>query len=932
MTIDLHHGLNEEQAGQSAEKHGRNTLTPPPRDPWWKLLLEKFEDPTIRILLAAAAISILMTALEKFVLRHEDAGFIDAIGIILAVALATFAGFFSEMKSAREFELLNKVKEDIRIKVLRHGQITEISINDIVVGDIVHLDLGDKVPADGVVLDSLGLLVDQSVMTGESVPVEKQAPPQPAAVLAGDWRNADDQYLVYRGTMISDGHGQFLVTSVGDRTRLGQIAANLGKAESDDDTPLTRKLAKLAGQITVVGVTSALLIFVVMAFFTFWNFWNGSGEILPLLRGLLNGFIVAVTIIVVAVPEGLPMMVTVSLALNMMKMARENCLIRKLIASETIGSATVICSDKTGTLTQNRMTATWIFAGLKEVSGENDDAVKKLPEWETLVELISANSEASLHMDADTVKDIGNPTECALLRLLHHAGADYLEHRDKDPRVWELSHNSQRKMSLVAVERNGGKDHVRTIYAKGAPERLLPCCSHVMADGRREPMEPHRAAIDAALTDAQSRALRVIAFTVKEGDGESFLEENAGRFTEYCDNTLYALIGIADPIRPEVVHAVETCRTAGVAVKMITGDAKPTAVAIAKEAGILNRDYQPGNFETELKNEQMVLTSDELALLDDDKLTEVIPHLRVLARSTPMDKLRLVKAMHKQGEVVAMTGDGTNDAPALKFADVGISMGITGTEVAKEASDIVLIDDNFKSIVTGIWWGRTLYQNIQKFLQFQLSVNVAALTCALLGPLVGVPLPLTVPQLLWINIIMDTFAAIALSTDPPRDDSMKRKPVSKDASIITPSMGITILLISAYQVVILFSALFFGWFLAPDDRFTFYAEPREPENLEALTVFFTIFVMFQFWNILNCRTLSYKISPFSLLWKNRLFLMIAATIAVVQIGLVQASGCLGIGDVFRTEPLSFLQWGQIALLTVTIIPVAWLVRFLIRKL
>ncbi|MDR1140195.1 MAG: HAD-IC family P-type ATPase, partial [Planctomycetaceae bacterium] len=472
-TINVQKGLNDEQVRQSIEKYGRNTLTPPPREAWWLQLLEKFEDPTIRILLAAAVVSVVMTLIEKFVLNHEDASFIDSVGIFLAVALATLAGFFSELKSAREFDLLNKVKEDIRIKVLRNGQMTEISINNLVVGDIVHLDLGDKIPADGVVLDALGLLIDQSVMTGESVPVEKHAANFETVTIDSIDKTEicninNEESLVYRGTMISDGHGQFVVTKVGDQTRLGQIAANLGNTESESETPLTQKLAVLAKQISVVGMTCAVLIFVVMAFFTFWN-WNG--DIFVLLRGLLTCFVVAVTVIVVAVPEGLPMMVTVSLALNMMKMAKENCLIRKLVASETIGSATIICSDKTGTLTQNQMTVTWIFAGLKEFN--NCETVKNMPEWETLVDLISANSEASLNIRHGKIEGIGNPTECALLRLLHETGIDYREHRDHDPRVWELSHNSARKMSIVAVERN----NTHIIYAKGAPERLLNACS-----------------------------------------------------------------------------------------------------------------------------------------------------------------------------------------------------------------------------------------------------------------------------------------------------------------------------------------------------------------------------------------------------------------------------------------------------------------------
>ena len=1002
LSINPKQGLDADQVSLSTEKYGRNTLTPPHRDPWWKLLLEKFDDPTIRILIAAAVISLLMTLLEKTVLHHKDASFVDSIGIVLAVLLATLAGFLSEMKSAREFELLSKVKDDILIKVLRNGQIVEVSINDIVVGDLVRLDLGDKVPADGVMLEAMGLLIDQSVMTGESVPVEKHPAKITDSITFDLVAKIDDLNLVYRGTMVGDGHGMFLVTSVGDKTKLGQIVANLGAVESEDETPLTQKLSVLAKQISVVGVCSSMLIFMVMAISAIWHsalftsvirepvtltalatisivvgwsmmrlalrpffasmdmelsnikvqivsslpmmvaafgftlgVWGMIGsqanatETVALFRGLLTCFVVAVTIIVVAVPEGLPMMVTVSLAMNMMKMARENCLIRKLVASETIGSATIVCSDKTGTLTQNRMTVTWLYVGLNELDGTHFDSLQTLQEWPKMLDSISANSEATLHITPgesksggkEMVEGIGNPTECALLRFLHDAGFNYQEYREKYPRLWELSHNSQRKMSLILVDKKG----IKTCFAKGAPEKLIDSCSHVLVNGNPEPIGTHINRINEALAQAASKALRVIALTEKAEETLCFDTGN----TEYClgcgGHTLVALIGIADPIRPEVAQAVETCKQAGVDVKMITGDSEPTAIAIAKQAGILSDAFNASD------EKELVLTSSKLAEISDDNLPDIAKRLRVLARSTPMDKLRLVKAMHRQGEVVAMTGDGTNDAPALKFADVGVSMGVAGTEVAKEASDIVLVDDNFKSIVTGIWWGRTLYQNIQRFLQFQLSVNVVALTCALIGPLLGIPLPLTVPQLLWINIIMDTFAAIALSTEAPRANTMRQKPVSRDASIITPSMGVSILLNSIYQVIILFLVLYLGLFLDPEHRFVFWAEPKTEANTEALTVFFTMFVMFQFWRIFLCRSLRYEESPFSQIIANKAFILIVSLIAVVQVVMVQASNSLSIGDIFRTIPLSFGQWLGISVITATIIPVAWLIRMLIWR-
>ena len=925
LLTDITQGLTGEQVEQSRVQHGANTLTPPPRDPWWKQLLEKFEDPTIIILLTAAAIAIVIVVLESWFMPDSNPSWFEPLGIVVAVLVATLAGFFSELKSAREFDLLNKVKDDILVKVIRSGAVQEVSINDLVVGDAVILDLGDKVPADGIVVESFGLLVDQSVMTGESVPVEKHAQSKDCGSVNGNSVNENAE--VYRGTMVSDGHGKFLVTQVGDHTRLGQIAANLGSAASESETPLVQKLTNLAGLISRVGVSGAILIFCIMAFFAISGNWPAEwtpAGMLPLLKGILTAFIIAVAIIVVAVPEGLPMMVTIALALNMMKMAKENCLIRKLVASETIGSATVICSDKTGTLTQNQMMVTWLFSDGSQQTADGSRVPMSVPPL--LADSIAVNSEASLSFskDGETLASpigIGNPTECAMLRLLHDAGIDYRERRTQYPRVWELSHNSARKMSLAAVD----KGNERIIYAKGAPERLLGSCSRVMVGEKSEPMEQHRAAIDAALVRAQEQALRVIAVTVKQtplqnGEPESFREENAERFAEYRDNTLVALIGISDPIRAEVPQAVATCRSAGITVKMITGDAKPTAIAIAKQAGILSEP------------DDVVLTSEELAALSDEELLKVIPHLKVLARSTPMDKLRLVKAMNQQGEVVAMTGDGTNDAPALKNADVGISMGITGTEVAKEASDIVLVDDNFKSIVTGVWWGRTLYQNIQRFLQFQLTVNVVALLCAFFGPLFGVPLPLTVVQLLWINIIMDTFAAIALCTEPPREHFMRRKPIKREASIITGAMGMTILLTALYQVLTLASILIFsGWFVE-GEKFRTTNDPRCLENLEALTLFFTAFVLFQFWNIFNSRALRLEESPFALLFRNKSFLVIIAVIAMMQMAMVQCSGLGGIGEIFRTMPLSGVQWLKLTLLTVTVIPVGYLIRYAVHSM
>ncbi|MDO4550384.1 MAG: calcium-translocating P-type ATPase, PMCA-type [Planctomycetia bacterium] len=1096
--MDIREGLSGDQVQTMREKYGRNELTPPQHTAWWRQLLEKFKDPTIQILLVAAFASLLVTAVEKWVLGNMEAKFIETLGIFFAVLLATLVGYFSERKSAREFELLNKVKDEIFVKVLREGQITTVKISEIVVGDLVRLEPGDKVPADGVLVESLLLYVDQSMMTGESLPAKKKE-------YLGEFClenlretiSVNDECFVARGTMVADGHGMFLVLSVGDHTQMGKIARALTEEMVDqNETPLTAKLSLLAKQISVVGITAAMTIFSIMAmsaalssvlfqklyanfpcfvgiigcslvsgfflarfalkpFFasmgmeikalwlrvlaaipmilvsfsvilSVWGMFQPgtftgtemsrkvdisadgqtsvslensemaegteiaavsqthevaemgeelkdtekvsvsdvreapgmesvsktseasekavfvapgtSGETsgkqenvhstvntedLELLKQILLAFVVAVTIIVVAVPEGLPMMVTVSLALNMMKMARENCLVRKLVASETIGSATVICTDKTGTLTQNQMKPVWVFTGQKEYVQENMDLLMQTPEWEELVHGITINSDANLHItykensQEKVVTGVGNPTECALLKFVESYGVDYMEYREKYSRVYELGHNSQRKMSVVVVAREG-ENHC---FVKGAPERVLAECSFVLINGKIEPLEPsYKAELDAAILRASEQALRVLAFSVKHmgnaGMCEGSQDETAKMCLECKKRVFVGLIGIADPIRQEVPAAVHMCQEAGVAVKMITGDALPTAVAIARNANIYHGT-----------SEELALTSEQFNCISDEDLLHEVKKIKVLARSTPMDKLRMVKALHVQGEVIAMTGDGTNDAPALKFADVGLSMGVTGTEVAKEASDIVLVDDNFKSIVTGIWWGRTLFQNIQRFLQFQLSVNVVALLCALIGPMIGVPLPLTVTQLLWINIIMDTFAALALSTEPPRSYTMKEKPISRNAHIITSTMGVSILVVSLYQVAILFLALFGGWFLTENNVYNFIVSPTSAEyrteNLEALTVFFTILIMFQFWHKINCRSLRHNESPFSLLTKNKMFIGIITVITVVQILMVQSPWA---GEIFRTMPLQLWQWVGITLLTMTVIPVAWMSR------
>lgn len=970
LRIDPAIGLKDEQQVQEMRaKYGANALTPPQRDPWWKLLLEKFNDLTIQILLIAALISLAMAGIERYVLGNQEASFYDSIGIFLAVFLATGVGYLSEQKSAREFELLNEVKEDISVKVVRGGVFQTVGIKDLVVGDVIRVDMGDKVPADGVIIDTQGIYIDEAMLTGESVPAEKKA------FTGSNLQEAEEDNRVAKGTMITDGHAQVIVTAVGDATKMGEIARKLAESDAEtggeEETPLKQKLARLAKLISVVGISSATVIFVVMGVealiksqimgilsqqggvglisglilvslvlgvilsetllkkflasmdvelkhpalrvasaipmivgsFVFlacmWAFFTpGLRDVaMPLLRHLLLAFVVSVTIIVVAVPEGLPMMVTVSLALNMRKMATQKCLVRRLIASETIGSATVICTDKTGTLTENKMTPVWFFMDMKTFQGDDLAQVTKCAEWADVERNIAVNSGAQLEQKEGKWVGVGNPTECALIQFLHSQKIDFQGLRQRFPKVWQLGYNSERKRSVAVIQLEGQD----VAYIKGAPERILAGCSLVSIGGQVEPIEKYRAAIEAGIMEASNQALRVIAFS--QTKPTACADAKAREELENGERIFMGMVGIADPLRKEVPDAVKRCATAGIDVKMITGDALPTARAIATGAGIL----KPGG---------LILTSKEFNEISDADLPAKAQELQVLARSTPMDKYRLVQALHKMGDVVAMTGDGTNDAPALKAADVGLSMGITGTEVAKEASDIVLVDDNFTSILTGVWWGRTLYQNIQRFIQFQLSVNVVALLAAFLGPLVGYDLPLTVPQLLWVNIIMDTFAALALSTDPPRESTMHQKPISREAHIITPAMAINMGVVGVFQLCVLY------WILMTDS----FVEGDANTNLIKQTVFFTTFVMFQFWNIFNCRTLRHDEWPWTKLFENYSFLGIVAVIFVGQVLLVSIGG--PIGEIFRTTRISWEEWLKILALTFSVVPVSYLARLI----
>jgi len=962
-------GLNAVAVAQSQARFGANRLTPLPREPLWKKFLDKFDEPIIKVLLAAALLSMFVdlfagnpvaaglalgvvvlavvglllvrrsswlpslmfaSALALFCLGlvvppHHPA--VEGLAVMVAVILATGVSFLSEYKSDREFEVLNAHKESLRAKVIRGGQFHTVPLEEVVVGDLVSLEMGDEVPADGRLVKAADLYVDQSLMTGESEPVHKKA----VADDAGD--GFERPGCLYRGTQVVDGVGQMIVTEVGDATQLGQIARRLSAEEDEGEapaegeetrvkrkltiskqlTPLQEKLKKLADLISKVGYVAAVLIFLALLVRGLWKgevFWPHDGdEFLKVAGALLSYFVYMVIIIVVAVPEGLPMSVTVSLALAMRRMTRENALVRQLVACETIGSATVICSDKTGTLTQNRMQVVRLsWDGLtfpphpQPLSPEYWGEGGQRPlDWIALIAAV--NSTANLEEKAGKLLPVGNSTEGALLLWLREAGIAYAPIRRQLPLLFTLHFTSDRKRMTSVVRR--GERLVSLV--KGAPEWVLEHSTHFLkADGTALPWTPEtRAATLAVVNDASAQAMRTLAFGYALLPPDTPADEDALHAQQEILESGLVFVGVVmirDPLRPDVKEAVEECRRAGIEVKMITGDNVETARAIAGEVGLIERDAAID------APDGPVLTSAALAALDDAELKARLPKLRVVARARPLDKFRLVKALQELGQVVAVTGDGTNDAPALKKADVGLAMGVAGTEVAKEASDIVLLDDAFSTIVKAVHWGRSLYENIQRFLQFQLTINVSALTIAFLGPFFGVKPPFTVLQLLWINVIMDTFASIALCSEPPRPGVMRQPPKRRDENILTRAMLGTIFTTAGFFVVVMMTLLvgmeWYGWFAAgsgPNPEGWEFA----PLNIRQVSIFFTAYVFFQVWNQVNCRSLVPEESGLNGLRRNSIFLVIAGTVALVQVLIVSVPF---LAQVFKVEPLGLVDW------------------------
>lgn len=851
MNIDKNKriGLTDEQVRQSREQHGKNVLTPPQRTSLWKLYLDKYRDPIIQILLVAAFVSLILAFIEK--------NFMETIGIFVAVFLATTVGFYFERDAAKKFNLLTALSEEQPVKVRRNDKVMEIPRHDVVVGDVVLVEVGDEVPADGELIVCNDLQINESALTGEPV-AEKS--------LEGGGDGAYPRNVILRSTMVMNGRGEFVVTAVGDATEIGKVAKK-STEQTSVETPLHMQLDKLAKRISKVGsVVSVTAFFIFLIHDILTNPAWGGKDYFYMAEIVLKYFMMAVTLIVMAVPEGLPMAITLSLALNMRRMLKSNNLVRKLHACETMGAVTVICTDKTGTLTQNKMQVSALE--LKQ----GDEAL--------LDTAIALNSTAELNDG----KPIGNPTGSALLLWLDAQDKDYEELRKQVNVLKQLPFSTERKMMATLAEVDGET----YLFVKGAPEIVMKKC---IIEDRMQRQSAEE------LDEWQHKAMRTLAFAYKKIDA-SIMRTSRTSTAEVValldanDLQLQAIAAIADPIRPDVPAAVQECRHAGIEVKVVTGDTAATALEIGKQIGVFEDEPENIGADGSLTSlDQQMITGEQWEALSDEEAYERAKDIRVMSRARPTDKQRLVAMLQKRGEVVAVTGDGTNDAPALHYAHVGLSLG-SGTSVAKEASDMTLLDDSFKSIANAVMWGRSLYRNLQRFLFFQLVVNVAALLLVLGGSVIGTEMPLTVTQILWVNLIMDTFAALALASLPPSHEVMKDKPRKASDFIINKSIGFGILFCGIVFFLVMFALLV-------------YCERRGKGGVDVheLTMFFTTFVMIQFWNLFNAKALMSHHTAFRHFLKDKGMILVLVLVLVGQWIIVTFGG-----EMFRTTPLSLHEW------------------------
>lgn len=826
-------GLTSEQAAESRRLHGVNVITPAAEDSAWRLFADKFRDPLIRVLLVAALLSFGIAVVER--------DFLEPVGILCALVLATCVGFVFEWDAMRRFRRLNRVNDEQPVKVLRDGAVCEIPRREVVVGDAVFVESGEMVPADGELVEAVSLAVDESTLTGEPQ-VEKTTRPECFDPEATYPSNA-----VLRGTTVADGYGRFVVTAVGDATEAGRVTEQ-ATVRHDAPTPLQCQLARLSRYIGWLGIVLSVGIFVLLLLKSFFTGALLAGGWLHALQQVLHIFMVSVALIVMAVPEGLPMSITLSLAMSMRRMLKTNNLVRKMHACETMGAVTVICTDKTGTLTQNRMHV----CGLVRYDALSD------PEF---AEVVAANSTAFLDAEG---RILGNPTEGALLAWLRSRGFDYEPLRAGAQIVDRLTFSTERKYMATIVR--SGVSGRKLLCVKGAPEIVRALCRD---DGLC-------AQVAQQLADFQSRAMRTLAVAWSETDADT-CEEAVAR----GGLTFSGVAAIADPVRDDVPAAVQRCLSAGIAVKIVTGDTSATACEIARQIGL---------WDDSADGDRNRMTGAEFAAASDGELLARVQDLKILSRARPLDKQRLVRLLQQCGEVVAVTGDGTNDAPALNFAHVGLSMG-SGTSVAKDASDITLLDDSFSSIATAVMWGRSLYRNIQRFVLFQLTINFAAIVICFAGAVFGTEMPLTVVQILWVNIIMDTLAAMAMASLPPDPGVMADRPRPRDEFIITPAMARTIFVCGGLMVVALLGLL--GWWSCGGAEL----------SVRQLTVFFSLFVFMQFWNMFNAKGFETRRCVFAS-WKGcREFFLILLAIGFGQFLIVRFGG-----EVFRTVPLSLREW------------------------
>ena len=905
-------GLCDAEVEESRRKHGDNVLTPPEKESIWHQFIDKFKDPIIKILLIAWVLSLGVSCYQYFTEDIGSAVLLEPLGILVAILLATTVGFVFELSANKKFELLNQANDENHVKVIRNGYVTQVERKDVVVGDIVIIETGDEIPADGVLLESISLLVNESDLTGE-----------PVAHKSADIKEINDEaaypcnYLC-RGSSVVEGHGMMRVEKVGDNTEWGKVYQG-SQIDNKVKTPLNEQLDRLGNIITIASYVIAALVLVLRMTQYFVNTDDEPFMWMDFARFTLNTMMIAVTVIVVAVPEGLPMSVTLSLALSMKRMLMTNNLVRKMHACETMGAATVICSDKTGTLTKNQMSVGhFAIYGLKDGVWEDSDLAR------LVIDSLALNTTAFLDFtDKSGVKAVGNPTEAALLLWLFEHNIDYIACRDNRKIEAQLPFSTKYKYMATVV--NTDREGESLLLLKGAPEIVMSYCSTLHATSGKAPLSRYRSRIDSDLLEYQSIAMRTIGFAyryVKAGEecfkGEQLLFE---------DMTFIGVAAIADPIRDDVAEAIGECMDAGIKVKVVTGDTVGTAKEIARQIGL----WEPYN-----DDDRSCITGRDFEAMSDEMLLERLPDIKVVSRARPSDKERLVRLLQRQGEVVAVTGDGTNDAPALNAAQIGLSMG-DGTVVAKEASDITILDNSFKSIARAVLWGRSLYLNIQRFILFQMTINVVACLIVLLGAVLGVESPLTVTQMLWVNLIMDTLAALALASLPPDASVMQEKPRKRDAYIITKDMAYRIFGVGILFVVVLFGLIQYfkhcevtslADFSIHDymiNYFNFHLVRHGLSDYE-LTLFFTIFVFLQFWNLFNVRVYRTRRSAFSSLFNKSLLAGFGLAVVAVFVGQIMIV-TLG-HEMFNTVPLQVGDWIRIVLYTSSVMWFGEILRLL----